>query len=54
VRINTARIAEVLGKDADVTAAQEAVRRSLSANSVATLTLAKAYAENVGHRRAAS
>jgi 2-polyprenyl-6-methoxyphenol hydroxylase-like FAD-dependent oxidoreductase/ribosome-associated toxin RatA of RatAB toxin-antitoxin module len=54
VRINTARIAEVLGQDADVTAAQEAVRRSLSANSVATLTLAKAYAENVGHRRATS
>jgi 2-polyprenyl-6-methoxyphenol hydroxylase-like FAD-dependent oxidoreductase/ribosome-associated toxin RatA of RatAB toxin-antitoxin module len=54
VRINTARVAEVLGPDADVAAAQEVVMRSLSANSLATLSLAKAYAEQAGHRRAAS
>lgn len=54
VRINTARIADVLGQDVDVPAARKAVRNTLSANSLATLNLAKAYAEEAGHRRAVS
>jgi len=54
VRINTARIADVLGDDADLPTAQQAVRNALSANSLATLRLAKAYAEETGNRRAAS
>ncbi|TDC72094.1 cyclase [Actinomadura sp. GC306] len=53
VRINTERIPEVLGDDADVGAAQEFVRNALSGNSTATLRLAKEYAEGAG-RRAAS
>jgi aromatase len=54
VRINTDRIAELLGADADVSTAQQAVRNALSANSLATLRLAKVYAEEAGSRRAAS
>lgn len=54
VQINTARITEVLGDDADVPTAQEFVRKALSGNSLATLHLAKAYAEGSGSRRAAS
>jgi aromatase len=45
VQINTPRIPDVLGPDADVRQAQEFVRKALSANSLATLRLAKAYAE---------
>jgi aromatase len=45
VRIDPARIPEVLGGDADVRTAQEFVRKALSGNSLATLRLAKAYAE---------
>jgi 2-polyprenyl-6-methoxyphenol hydroxylase-like FAD-dependent oxidoreductase/ribosome-associated toxin RatA of RatAB toxin-antitoxin module len=45
VRINTERITEVLGDDADVWTAQEFVRTALSGNSLATLRLAKSYAE---------
>jgi aromatase len=54
VQINTARIAEVLGAGADVPAAQEFVRNALSGNSLATLRLAKTYAEGSTGRRAAS
>jgi aromatase len=54
VQINTARIADVLGADADVLAAQEAVRNALSANSLATLRVGKAYAEDASSKRAAS
>jgi aromatase len=54
VRINTARIADVLGPDADVLAAQEFVHKALSGNSLTTLRAAKAYAEGSGGRRAAS
>jgi len=55
VQINTARIADVLGAGADVPAAQEFVRNALSGNSLATLRLAKAYAEGSDDgRRAAS
>ncbi|MFJ9821228.1 aromatase/cyclase [Streptomyces sp. NPDC101151] len=54
VRINTARITEVLGEDADLATAQEFVRKALSGNSLATLGLAKAYAERDDGRRAAS
>jgi len=53
IRINTDRIAELLGEDADLAAAQKIVRNSLSANSLATLSEAKAYAEKAGSRRAA-
>ncbi|WP_279436306.1 aromatase/cyclase [Actinomadura sp. 7K534] len=53
VRINTERIPEVLGDDADVRAAQDFVRNALSGNSLATLRLAKEHAEDAG-RRAAS
>ena len=54
VRINVARIPEVLGDDADVHTAQEFVRNVLSGNSLATLRLAKAYAEGLGGGPAAS
>lgn len=54
VQINTVNIAGVLGEDADVQTAQEFVRKALSGNSLATLNLAKAYAEGSGSRRAAS
>ncbi len=52
VRINTARIADVLGPGADVLAAQEFVRNALSGNSLTTLRSAKAYAECSGGRHA--
>ena len=48
VRINTAKIADVLGPDADVQTAQRFVRTALSGNSLATLRAAKAYAESSG------
>jgi aromatase len=51
VRINAERITDVLGDDADVQTAQEFVRTALSGNSLATLRLAKAYAEGSGGRR---
>ena len=54
VRVNTARIADVLGAGADVLTAQETVRKALSGNSSTTLHAAKAYAEGSGGRRAAS
>jgi len=54
VRINTARIADVLGPDADMLTAQQFVRNALSTNSLTTLRAAKAYAEGSGGWRAAS
>lgn len=54
VRVDTARIADVLGAGADVPAAHEAARKALSGNSLTTLRAAKAYAEGSGSRRAAS
>jgi aromatase len=46
VRIEESRITSVLGADADLAAAQDFVRNALSGNSLATLRLAKTYAEN--------
>lgn len=54
VRINTERVNEVLGSDADVADAASFVRRALSANSMSTLTAAKAHAETLKSPRAAS
>jgi aromatase len=54
VRINTARIADVLGPDANAAIAQEFVRKALSGNSLATMHAAKAHAEGSGGRRPAS
>ena len=54
VRVDTARIADVLGPDAGVPAAYEAARTALSGNSLITLRAAKAYAEGAGGRRTAS
>ncbi len=54
VRINPDRIAQVLGDGADLATAQAGVRAALSANSLATLRLAKAYAEEAGSRVAPS
>jgi aromatase len=53
VRINTARIAEVLGQDADADTARTMVRKALSGNSLATLHAAKSFAEGsaTGHPR---
>ena len=48
VRINTENITKVLGDGADVTTAQEFVRKALSGNSMVTLLAAKAYAEGTG------
>jgi aromatase len=50
VRIDPDRIASVLGPDADLATAQAAAKGALSANSLATLRLAKAYAERAGRR----
>ena len=47
VRINTENITRVLGADATLHDAREFVRTALSGNSLATLRLAKAYAEGV-------
>lgn len=47
VRINESRIAEVLGEGADLASAQRFVRNALSANSLATLRLAKSHAERI-------
>ena len=47
VRINTANIAGVLGEQATAETARDFVRTALSGNSLATLGLAKAYAEGV-------
>ena len=52
VRINTDRIAGVLGEDADLRTAQDFVRKALSGNSLATLGLAKAYAEDAAREHA--
>jgi aromatase len=46
VRLDSSRIAGVLGPDADMAAAQAFVRGALSGNSLATLRLAKRYAED--------
>jgi len=54
VRINTARIGDVLGAGADAQTAQQFVRNALSGNSLTTLRAAKAYAEGSASRRAAS
>jgi aromatase len=54
VRINGARITDVLGPDADMLTAQKFVRNALSANSLTTMRAAKAYAEGYGGRRVAS
>jgi aromatase len=54
VRLNESRIAGVLGAGTGLPDAQQAVRNALSANSLATLGLAKAYAEEAASRRAAS
>jgi aromatase len=51
VRLNTARITDVLGPDATVATAEQFVRKALSGNSTATLNLAKAYAEGPGDGR---
>jgi len=51
VRINTARIPELLGAGADLPTAQEIVRKALSANSLITLRAAKTYAEGSGGGR---
>lgn len=45
VRVNEANIGRVLGADADVEAARTYVRNALSRNSLATLGLAKSFAE---------
>lgn len=50
VRINEERITEILGEDADLARAQDFVRNALSGNSLATLKLAKAYAEDAAGR----
>jgi aromatase len=50
VRIDESRVTSVLGAGADLAAAQDFVRGALSGNSLATLRLAKTYAEN-GHGR---
>ena len=54
VRIDGERVAEVFGVDVDLPTAQNTARSALSANSLATLELAKAYSEDAGGRRAAS
>src|SRR5262249_20731561 len=54
VGLNTAKISDVLGGDADVATARAAVKTALSGNSMATLKLAKAYAEQRGLGRVAS
>jgi 2-polyprenyl-6-methoxyphenol hydroxylase-like FAD-dependent oxidoreductase/ribosome-associated toxin RatA of RatAB toxin-antitoxin module len=54
VRINMARVTQVLGDGADAATAQDTVRKALSANSLITLHAAKDYAESPGDRRAAS
>jgi aromatase len=53
VRIDAARVPDLLGPDADVLSAQETVRKALSANSLITLRAAKAYAEGSVVRREA-
>jgi aromatase len=45
VCINSGRIADVLGPDADLATAQQFVRNALSGNSLTTMRAAKAYAE---------
>ncbi|MER5382897.1 aromatase/cyclase [Streptomyces sp. NPDC002688] len=47
VRINTDNITRVLGADATADSARDFVRTALSGNSLATLRLAKAYAEGL-------
>lgn len=54
VRINAARVGEVLGPDADVRTAEETVRKALSGNSTVTLRAAKAFAEGSAGGRAVS
>ena len=50
VRIDESRITEILGKDAGLATAQDSVRNALSGTSLATLKLAKAYAEDATGR----
>lgn len=50
VRINESRITEILGEDADLAKAQHFVRNAMSGNSLTTLKLAKAYAEDAARR----
>jgi aromatase len=54
VRINADLIPEVLGTMMDLPGAQATIRAALGANSLATLRLAKAYAEESDRRRVAS
>lgn len=54
VRIDASRIAGVLGDGADMSAARSFVQNVLSANSMATLRQAKAYAAGAGDRPAAT
>jgi aromatase len=54
VQINPANINKVLGPDAGVEQAREFVQKALSTNSMATMQLAKSYAEGAIGRRAAS
>ncbi|WP_141579109.1 aromatase/cyclase [Actinomadura sp. WMMA1423] len=54
VRVDPARIADVLGPGADAPAAYEAARKALSGNSLITLRAAKAHAEGAGGGREAS
>ncbi|MEV1026429.1 aromatase/cyclase [Streptomyces sp. NPDC050264] len=51
VRINTENITAVLGEDATLATAREFVRTALSGNSLATLNLAKTYAEGIAGER---
>ncbi|WTE15736.1 aromatase/cyclase [Streptomyces uncialis] len=51
VRINTERVHEVLGQDADVRTARELVQKALSGNSMVTLLAAKAFAEGAAGGR---
>jgi aromatase len=46
VRINSANVSSVLGADATVESAQDFIRKALGGNSLSTLELAKAHAEN--------
>jgi len=51
VRIDESRITSVLGDGADLASAQAFVRKALSGNSLATLRLAKSYAEDASSGR---
>lgn len=53
VRINTARVTEILGPEADVVTARETVQKALSGNSMTTLRAAKSFAEGSAGGRTA-